>query len=245
MEHPDAASRHFDGGFYAIDFFSVTALLALLSSAALTQESSGTKGETIGHPPPLPGPPPIAGPPPISEPSPTMQPAPAASTPRASEPASKGNTYVPATLPRANIGPGLNVPGPDDSTKTVKAVPCSTAARETDGSTTCVGIPDKRAKAKNRRWSGQTKKPTRRRLRTSQSSNVPRRNSPPTTSVAAAAVVTSVNATFGNCSQIARSSGVTVSHPNRNMYRPGSVSHPTCAHVILLTANHFPSAFSR
>jgi len=28
------------------------------------------------------------------------------------------------------------------STKTVKAVPCSTAARETDGSTTCIGIPD-------------------------------------------------------------------------------------------------------
>jgi hypothetical protein len=130
--------------------FSVTALLALLSSAALAQQSSGTKGETIGHPLPLPGPPPIAGPPPISEPSPTMQPAPAASTPRASEPAPKGNTYVPATLPQANTGPGLNVPGRDGSTKTVKAVPCSTAARETDGSTTCVGIPEKRAK-KNRR----------------------------------------------------------------------------------------------
>ena len=28
------------------------------------------------------------------------------------------------------------------STKTVKAVPCSTSARETDGTTTCVGIPD-------------------------------------------------------------------------------------------------------
>src|ERR1700693_3544571 len=28
------------------------------------------------------------------------------------------------------------------STKTVKAVPCSTVARETDGSTTCIGIPD-------------------------------------------------------------------------------------------------------
>lgn len=27
------------------------------------------------------------------------------------------------------------------STKTVRAVPCGTAARETDGSTTCVGIP--------------------------------------------------------------------------------------------------------
>src|SRR5712671_3246445 len=80
-------------------------------------------------------------------------------------------------------------------------------------------------------------------LRTYQSSNVPRRNSPPTTSVADA-VVTSVNDAFGNCSQIARSSGVTVSHPNRNMYRPGSVTRPACAHVILLTANHFPFAFS-
>jgi hypothetical protein len=28
------------------------------------------------------------------------------------------------------------------STKTVKAVPCGTAARETDGTTTCIGIPD-------------------------------------------------------------------------------------------------------
>jgi len=28
------------------------------------------------------------------------------------------------------------------STKTVKAVPCSTVARETDGTTTCIGIPD-------------------------------------------------------------------------------------------------------
>jgi hypothetical protein len=28
------------------------------------------------------------------------------------------------------------------STKTVKAVPCGKAARETDGTTTCVGIPD-------------------------------------------------------------------------------------------------------
>src|SRR5450631_2385169 len=40
--------------------------------------------------------------------------------------------------------------------------------------------------------------------------------------------------------QIARPSGVTVSHPNRNMYRPGSVTRPACGQVILLTANHFP-----
>jgi hypothetical protein len=72
---------------------------------------------------------------------------------------------------------------------------------------------------------------------------VPRRNSSPTTSVAAA-VVTSVNAAFGNCSQTARSSAVTVSHPNLNMYRPGSVTRPTCAQVTLLTANHFPFAFT-
>src|SRR5260370_27622288 len=80
-------------------------------------------------------------------------------------------------------------------------------------------------------------------LRTCQSSNVPRRNSSPTTSVAAA-VVTSVNAAFGNCSQTPRSSAVTVSHPNLNMYRPGSVTRPTCAQVTLLTANHFPFAFT-
>jgi hypothetical protein len=32
------------------------------------------------------------------------------------------------------------------STETVKAVPCSTVARETDGSTTCIGIPDRAAR---------------------------------------------------------------------------------------------------
>jgi hypothetical protein len=37
---------------------------------------------------------------------------------------------------------GLNKVGDDGvSTKTVGAVRCSTAARETDGTTTCVGIP--------------------------------------------------------------------------------------------------------
>jgi hypothetical protein len=49
-----------------------------------------------------------------------------------------------------------------------------------------------------------------------------------------------VNAAFGNCSQTARSSAVTVSPPNLNMYRLGSVTRPTCAQVTLLTANHLP-----
>ena len=54
-------------------------------------------------------------------------------------------------LPEVNTGPGLNIVGPDGvSTKTVKAVPCGLAARETDGTSTCVGISEG-AKAKKRR----------------------------------------------------------------------------------------------
>lgn len=36
------------------------------------------------------------------------------------------------------------------STKTVKAAPCSIAARETDGTTTCIGIPDHGRKSNRR-----------------------------------------------------------------------------------------------
>jgi hypothetical protein len=54
----------------------------------------------------------------------------------------------------------------------------------------------------------------------------------------------SVNAAFGNCSQTAKSSAVIASQPNLYIYRPGSVTPPTCCQVILLTANHFPFAFS-
>ena len=127
--------------------FSVTVFLALMSSAVQAQQSPGALGDTIGHPPPLPGPPPL------SEPSSTARP-----QPKASGPAAAGYTgaYAPAgtpptpystgPLPQSDQGPGLNVVGPDGvSTRTVKAVPCSIAARETDGSTTCVGIPAKRA----------------------------------------------------------------------------------------------------
>jgi len=135
----------------------MVAVLSLLTAAAPAQQPPATTGDTIGHPPPIPGPPPI------SEPSPTAQPAPANSPPRASEPAPKGYTgaYAPAgtppipystgPLPQSDQGPGLNVVAPDGvSTRRVKAVPCSIAARETDGSTTCVGIPAKRARANRR-----------------------------------------------------------------------------------------------
>jgi hypothetical protein len=90
--------------------FSVTILLALLSSVALAQQPTGTTGDKLTVSPPPASPPP---------------------TP-----------YSTGALPQMDTGPGRDVVGPDDTTKTVKSVPCSTAARETDGTTTCVGIPE-------------------------------------------------------------------------------------------------------
>ncbi len=142
-------------------FLAVLLWLALGWSAALAQQSPDTTtdkpvGDAIGHPPPLPGPPPIPGPPANTPPTP---PTPAAAAPQASEPAPKGyrGAYAPAgtpptpystgPLPSSSEGPGLNTVAPDGvSTRTVKAVPCGTVARETDGSTTCVGIPDQSAR---------------------------------------------------------------------------------------------------
>jgi hypothetical protein len=137
--------------------FSVAILLALLPSAAPAQQSPGTSddkatGDTIGHPPPLPGPPPLSAPA-----APQSAPA-AASAPHAGESAPKGYTgaYAPsgpppipnaaAPLPQSSQGSGLSKVGPDGSTRTVKAVPCGVTARETDGFTTCVGIPDQNSR---------------------------------------------------------------------------------------------------
>src|ERR1700675_5143677 len=106
----------------------MVAALSLLASAAPAQQSPATTGDTIGHPPPIPGPPPI------SEPSSAAKSAPANSPPRASEPAAKGYTgaYAPAgtpptpystgPLPQSAQGPGLNVVAPEGvSTRRVKA----------------------------------------------------------------------------------------------------------------------------
>src|ERR1700676_1544800 len=47
---------------------------------------------------------------------------------------------------------GLARPGPDGvSTVIVAARPCGVAAHETDGTTTCIGIPEESARAKKRR----------------------------------------------------------------------------------------------
>ena len=54
--------------------------------------------------------------------------------------------YSKGPLPEIDTGTGRTIVEPDGSTKSVKAAPCSTAARETDGITTCIGIPDKKSK---------------------------------------------------------------------------------------------------
>jgi hypothetical protein len=76
---------------------------------------------------------------------------PAAGTTAAPSPPLAGQSYAAAPVAvqgfaeQEQISPtGRAVPGPDGvSTRIVPARPCSVAARETDGTTTCVGIPAK------------------------------------------------------------------------------------------------------
>jgi hypothetical protein len=136
--------------------FPILFSVVLLSSAALAQTQTPEPPDTIGHPPPLPGPPPVA------DPSATKPGGPAATT-AVSEPAPKGymGAYAPpgtppkpystGPLPSQSSGPGLNVVAQDGtSTRTVRAVPCGAVARETDGFTTCVGIPEQDPQSKKR-----------------------------------------------------------------------------------------------
>ena len=102
---------------------SVTVSLAIASGAAVAQETTGTINS---------GSAPAAAPPPPA--MPLTGAAPDIGGPLISQPET-----------------GLDKVAPDGvSTKTVRAVPCSTAARETDGTTTCIGIPEGSAGAKNR-----------------------------------------------------------------------------------------------
>jgi hypothetical protein len=54
--------------------------------------------------------------------------------------------YYKGSLPEVDTGTGRAIAERDGSTKSVKAAPCGTVARETDGVTTCIGIPDKSPK---------------------------------------------------------------------------------------------------
>jgi hypothetical protein len=92
------------------------AALAILASTALAQ-APGTVGDNTG----------------AATPAPTTG---AVSPPLTGGVPSVGGPLSPAT------DTGLDKVAPDGvSTKTVRAVPCSAAATEHDGTTTCVGIP--------------------------------------------------------------------------------------------------------
>jgi hypothetical protein len=100
----------------------VATSLTLVPFAVSAQQTPGTVGSS---PPPVSdiAPPPTMG----SGPPPRVE----AATPQ------PGSPLLPGTQT------GLDRVAEDGvSTKTIKAVPCSTFARETDGTTTCVGIPD-------------------------------------------------------------------------------------------------------
>jgi hypothetical protein len=96
---------------------SLAVLLASGSSAVLAQQTSETVG--VGSLPAVPAPPSTA----VSKAGPATE---------------LGGPFLPGR------DTGLAKVAEDGvSTKTVRAVPCSIAARETDGTTTCVGIPDR------------------------------------------------------------------------------------------------------
>jgi len=96
-------------------------LYALLSSTALAQTPASSPPPTLGSAPPPPG--------------------------TASPPPAPGTAPAGVVLPGDNpvlvrTETGLNRVGSDGvSTKTVPAIPCAPYARETDGITTCIGIP--------------------------------------------------------------------------------------------------------
>jgi hypothetical protein len=91
----------------------IATLIALLSSASFAQQMPVTPSQDK---PPLPGYP-GANPPPGAPP------------------------YT-GQVPEVFSPTGRSIPGPNFTTLIVKAVPCTVASRWTDGTTTCVGIPD-------------------------------------------------------------------------------------------------------
>jgi hypothetical protein len=119
--------------------FSIIAVLAVTSSTGLAQQAPGTAT----------GPGPALPPPPLSEPLPVVPPPLSAPAPPAAPtPAAAGVTAPPAA-PRSA---GADSADKDmSSTVSVKPVPCGRFARETDGSTTCIGIPEPGSRAKRRR----------------------------------------------------------------------------------------------
>jgi hypothetical protein len=59
-----------------------------------------------------------------------------------------GTPYSTGPLPEISPPTGRILEGPNNTTVTVKAVPCTRAARSTDGTTTCIGLPDRPLKTR-------------------------------------------------------------------------------------------------
>jgi hypothetical protein len=121
-------------------------LLAALSAGfALAQGAQNTDGGVTGGPGPYPSP--GAYPSPAR---PTDAPTAGPGTPPRPPVTGQSGPALPDTVKgaaeqqTASATVGRSTPGPDGATTIVPARPCSRAARETDGFTTCVGIPPRR-----------------------------------------------------------------------------------------------------
>jgi len=116
-----------------ISAFPIVVVLAIGSSAAGLAQQSLDAG-----PGPALSPPPLSAPPPSVTTSLGVAPPPAAPAPSAA-----GVAAPPVGRSPQNVGAGQGNAGAEvASTASVKAVPCSRSARETDGTTTCIGIPE-------------------------------------------------------------------------------------------------------
>jgi hypothetical protein len=120
--------------------FSIIMALAVTSSAGLAQQRPGTAT----------GPGPALSPPPLSDPPPLIPPPPAVTMPPAvPTPSAAGVTAL--TPGSHSSSAGADSAGNDvSSTASVKFVPCGRFARETDGSTTCNGIPEAGSRTKRK-----------------------------------------------------------------------------------------------
>jgi hypothetical protein len=113
-----------------ITAFPIVLLAVIGSSVCLAQQS----------PNPIEGPGPAASPPPLTPPQ-AAPPPPAAAVPALpSAPALQAPRNTPDSAESAEA-----------TTANVRAVPCSRSARETDGTTTCIGIPERRSKPRRQR----------------------------------------------------------------------------------------------
>ena len=110
----------------------ILALLAVILPVGLALAQGAVPDSGAAAPPTGTGMPGVGAPPSTSAPPPPI-------TGQSAPPAPSTVQGIAEEAPSSTVG--LSQPAPDGSTKIVPARRCSTAARETDGTTTCIGIP--------------------------------------------------------------------------------------------------------